>query len=187
MQENKNHKSEAVSYKELFLSSMKTEYIRELEIRQEPGQHGSMYLEAVLSGEAKENEIHGIGETLTLMYEKDGKEKPLFYGVIDKVQTVKDGESLILRLDAWDATRLMDTDKRLIAYQDLDMTTHQLIDKIMKTYPGADYKVHVPEEKIEQILVQYEETDWEFLKRVFAKYHAALYPDPAFEDRKSVV
>lgn len=181
MQENNNHKREAVTYKELFLSSMRTEYIRALEIRQELGQHGSMYLEAVLSGETTENEIHGIGETLTLMYEKDGEEKPLFYGVIDKVQTEKDGESLILKLEAWDATRLMDTDKRLITYQDLTMTAKQLMDEIMKTYPGADYKVHVPEEPIGQILVQYEETDWEFLKRVFAKYHAALYPDPAFD------
>lgn len=181
MQENKNHKSEAVTYRELFLSSMKTEYIRELEIQQEPGQHGSMYLEAVLSGETQENEIHGIGETLTLMYEKDGEQKPLFYGVIDKVQTEKDGESLILRLEAWDATRLMDTDRRLITYQDLKTTAKQLMGDIMKTYPGADYKVHVPEEEIGQILVQYEETDWEFLKRVFARYHAALYPDPAFD------
>lgn len=181
MQENNNHKREAVTYKELFLSSMRTEYIRALEIRQELGQHGSMYLEAVLSGETTENEIHGIGETLTLMYEKDGEEKPLFYGVIDKVQTEKDGESLILKLEAWDATRLMDTDKRLITYQDLTMTAKQLMDEIMKTYPGADYKVHVPEEPIGQILVQYEETDWEFLKRVFAKCHAALYPDPAFD------
>lgn len=181
MQENKKHERETVTYKELFLSSMKIKYIRNLEIRQELGQHSSMYLEAVLSGKTKENEIHGIGETLTLMYKKNGKEKPLFYGVIDKVQMEKDGESLILKLDAWDATRLMDTDKRLITYQDLKMTPKQLMTEIMKTYPRADYKVHISEESIGQILVQYEETDWEFLKRVFAKYHAALYPDPAFD------
>lgn len=181
MQGNNNHESKAVTYKELFLSSMKTEYIRELEIRQEPGQHGSMYLEAVLSGETEENEIHGIGETMTLMYEKDGEEKPLFYGVIDQVQTERDGKSLILRLEAWDATRLMDTDRRLIAYQNPEMTTEQLMKKIMETYTGSDYQIHVPEKAFGQILVQYQETDWEFLKRVFAKDYAALYPDPAFD------
>lgn len=115
------------------------------------------------------------------MYEKGEEELPLFYGVIDKVQTEKDGDSLILKLEAWDATRIMDTEKRLVTYQDPEMTAKQLADEIMKAYPGADYKVHVPEEPIGQFLVQYEETDWEFLKRFFARYHAALYPDPAFD------
>lgn len=181
MQESRIHKSEAVTYKELYLSSIETEYIRTLEIRQELGQHGSLYLEAVLRGETEENDIHGIGETVTLMYEKGGENTPLFYGVIDKVQTEKDGDSLILRLEAWDATRIMDTEKKLVAYQDIQMTAKQLMDEIMKAYPGADYKIHVPEEPIGQFLVQYEETDWEFLRRVFARYHVALYPDPAFD------
>lgn len=145
------------------------------------GQHGSLYLEAVLKGETEENDIHGIGETVTLMYEKSGEDKPLFYGVIDKVQTEKDGDSLILKLEAWDATRIMDTEKKLVTYQNLQMTAKQLMDEIMKAYPGADYKIYIPEEPIGQFLVQYEETDWEFLKRFFARYHVALYPDPAFD------
>lgn len=181
MQENKIHRGEAITYKELYLSSVETEYIRVLEIRQELGQHGSLYLEAVLKGETEENDIHGIGETVTLMYDKGGENTPLFYGVIDKVQTEKDGDSLILKLEAWDATRMMDTEKKLITYQNLQMTVKELMEEIMEAYPGADYKIPDPEEQIGQFLVQYEETDWEFLKRFFARYHAALYPDPAFD------
>lgn len=56
------HKEEAVTYRELYLSSIKVEYIRALEIRQELGQHGSLCLEAVLWGETEENDIHGIGK-----------------------------------------------------------------------------------------------------------------------------
>lgn len=111
----------AVTYKELYLRAVETEYIRALEIRQEIGQHGSMYLEAVLNGEAEENDIHGMGKTVTLMFGKSGEKRPLFYGVIDKMQTEKDGEGLVLKLKAWDATCLMDTEKRLIAYQDIEM------------------------------------------------------------------
>lgn len=171
----------AVTYKELYLRAVETEYIRALEIRQEIGQHGSMYLEAVLNGEAEENDIHGMGKTVTLMFGKSGEKRPLFYGVIDKMQTEKDGEGLVLKLKAWDATCLMDTEKRLIAYQDIEMAAGQLMDGIMKAYPGSDYKVNIPEEPVGQFLVQYEETDWEFLKRLFARYHAALCPDPAFD------
>jgi len=171
----------AVTYKELCLRAVETEYIRALEIRQEIGQHGRMYLEAVLKGGTEENDIHGMGKTVTLMYGKSAEKKPLFYGVIDKVQTEKDGEGLVLKLEAWDATRLMDTEKRLVTYQDIEMAAEQLMDGIMKTYPGSDYKVNIPKEPVRQFLVQYEETDWEFLKRLFARYHAALCPDPAFD------
>ena len=174
-------KNEAITYKDLYLTSIETEYICALEIKQEPGEHGNLYLEAVLKGETKENDIHKIGETVTLMYEKNGENTPLFYGVIDKIQVEKDGDSLILKLEAWDASYIMDTEKKLVTYQNLQMTPKQLMNEIMKAYPGADYKIHIPEEAIGQFLVQYEETDWEFLKRFFARYHMALYPDPAFD------
>lgn len=181
MPKNRILKNEAITYKDLYLTSIETEYICALEIKQEPGEHGNLYLEAVLKGETKENDIHKIGETVTLMYEKNGENTPLFYGVIDKIQVEKDGDSLILKLEAWDASYIMDTEKKLVTYQNLQMTPKQLMNEIMKAYPGADYKIHIPEEAIGQFLVQYEETDWEFLKRFFARYHMALYPDPAFD------
>ena len=174
-------KNEAITYKDLFLSFIQTTYIRTLDIRQRSGEHASLYLEAVLHSEIEENDLHGIGETMTLLYVQEGEIKPLFYGVIDEISTKKDGDSRILFLEAWDATRIMDTEKRFRAFQNPAMKVKELVDEVMKTYPGCDYKLHIPNVSIGQLLMQYGETDWEFLKRIFSKYYAPVYPDPAFD------
>ncbi len=172
---------DAITYKDLFLSSIGTAYIRTLNIKQQPNCHASLYLEAILDSDMQENDLHEINDTITLMYQKDGQRKPLFYGVIDHISTKKDGDSMVLLLEAWDATRIMDTDRRLRAFQNTEMKLQELLDEVMKTYPGADYKFHIPNSSIGQFVMQYEETDWEFLKRFFSKYYVALYPDPAFD------
>ncbi len=172
---------DAITYKDLFLSSVDMVYIRKLDIVQSPGSHASLYLEAVLDGEQDENEFHSIGKTMTLMYQSKEGSRPLFYGVIDKISIEKDGESVILYLEAWDSTQLMDTERRNRAFQDPQMTPHQIMAEVMQAYPGADYRLNVPETPIGQLIVQYEETDWEFLNRFFSRYQEPLYPNPEFE------
>ena len=53
--------------------------------------------------------------------------------------------------------------------------------EVMCTYPAADYKLNVPKMPIGQLIIQYEETDWEFLNRFFARYKEPLYPNPESE------
>lgn len=45
------------------------------------------------------------------------------------------------------------------------MTPEELMAEVMRTYPAADYKLNVPKMPIGQLIIQYEETDWEFLNR----------------------
>ena len=166
---------DGVTYKDLFLSSIDVVYIRRLDIVQKPASHASLYLEAVLDGEQEENELQNISKTMTLMYRTEGETRPLFYGVIDKIFIRKDGEDVSLYLEAWDATYLMDTERRIRIFQNPQMTPEELMAEVMCTYPVADYKLNVPKMPIGQLIIQYEETDWEFLNRFFAR------------DRKSVV
>ena len=179
--ENWTDEQDVITYKDLFLSFVQTVYFRKLEISQKPGEHAALYLEAVLDSDLSENDFHAIPQTITVMYRKNGEDKPLFYGVLDTVHIDKDGAESVLRIEAWDATRLLDTDRKSRTFQNPQMTVRQLTDEIMKPYPGADYKIHIPDVPIGQLITQYEETDWEFLKRFFSKYHETLYPDPAFD------
>ena len=117
---------DGVTYKDLFLSSIDVVYIRRLDIVQKPGSHASLYLEAVLDGEQEENELQNISKTMTLMYRTEGETRPLFYGVIDKIFIRKDGEDVSLYLEAWDATYLMDTERRIRIFQNPQMTPEEL-------------------------------------------------------------
>ena len=178
---------DGITYKDLFLTSIDVAYIRKLDMIQTPGSHARLSLEAVLDGEQAENELQNLSNTLTLMYQMEGEARPLFYGVIDKLWIHKQGEGISLYLEAWDATYQMDTKRRKRVFPNPQMTPGELMEEVMSAYPDADYKLNVPEIPVGQWMIQYEETDWEFLKRFFARYQEPLYPNPEFESIRVLV
>ncbi|WP_139348711.1 contractile injection system protein, VgrG/Pvc8 family [Clostridium sp. Marseille-P2415] len=172
----------AVTYKDLFLGAMGIAYFRRIRINEKPGEHASLYVEAVLDSEMDENDFHEIRDNVSLVYRKDGKDHVLFYGVLDRIAMDKDGDEHVVIMEAWDGTRQMDVERRKRIFQNPQMGVRQLIGQVMSTYAGSDYMIHIPDTPIGQLVVQYEETDWEFLKRFLSKYKENLYPDPAFPD-----
>ena len=170
----------AVTYKDLSLSVRNVISIRRIEITQEPGDHARMYVEAVLDSDMEENDFHEIEEQVFLVYEREEGANILFYGIIDQIRMEREGADRLLYLNARDATRQMDIERRSRAFQNPQMTVSQLVEEVMAAYPDADYKIHVADEPIGQLVIQYEETDWEFLKRFFSKYHVQLYPDTSY-------
>lgn len=179
---NPQNDKDAVTYKDIFLGSVGVVYFRKIKITEKPGEHASLYVEAVLDSDRSENDFHQIKDTISLKYRKEGNEHVLFYGVVDKVFMNKDGKEWLLKLEARDGTCQMDVKRRNRIFQNPQMSVHQLISKIMDGYSGSDHMVHLPDEPVAQLLVQYEETDWEFLKRFLSKYKENIYPDPAFPD-----
>lgn len=171
---------EAVTYKDLFLGVQGLVYFRKIDIREKPGEHAFLYAEAVMDSEIDDNDLHGISTSVSLVYKKDGKDHVLFYGILDKVSLSRDGGEKIITIEAWDGTHQMDVTRRKRIFQNPQMSVTGLVSEIMKSYVGSDHMVHIPDVPIGQLVVQYEETDWEFLKRFLSKYNDALYPDPAF-------
>ena len=76
----------------------------------------------------------------------------------------------------------MDIQRKNVSFRIRKWGVHQLVSEVMKTYIGSDYKIHIPDVPIGQLVVQYEETDWEFLKRFLSKYNEMLYSDTTFPD-----
>lgn len=177
-----NSDREAITYKDLSLGTIGVAYFREINITQRPGSHGFLRVEAVLDSEMDENDFHQIKDSLSLVYQKDGKEQVLFYGVLHNISMNRDGDEFVATLEAWDGTRQMDVERKNRIFQNPQMGVHQLFRQVMDSYPGSDHMVHIPDTPIGQLVVQYEETDWEFLKRFLSKYKESLYPDPAFPD-----
>lgn len=175
-------KTGAITYKDLFLSTTEVAYFTDVKVEQSPGEHAYLYVRAVLDSNMEENDFHGINHDVSLQYWKDGKAHVLFYGVVEELYLEEDGDAKTLVLTAWDATKQMDIDRRRYTFQNPEMSVQQLVATIMAAYPGADFKVHVPDGPLGQFIVQYEETDWEFLKRFFSRYGETLYSDPTFPD-----
>lgn len=78
-------------------------------------------------------------------------------------------------------TWAMDIIKRSRSFQDISMTVHQLIREVMSGYADSDCIIQIPDEPIGKLVIQYQETDWEFLMRFVSMYGAVLIPDMVSE------
>lgn len=113
----------------------------------------------------------------------------LFSGVIVKVEAESEGIEqnavYYLEFEAYSYTYLMDIQYKKRSFQDVHMTYDQLIRKIIQDYPQSDYLNNVGgTETLNSLTMQYQETDWQFLKRIASKFYAPLIANHSFKSPK---
>lgn len=170
----------AITYKDLYLSFGEVISMDRLEIVQSPNRHGRLNLSAVLNGEGEGEVFDELPSDVSVLYREDGEEKVLFKGMVAESSMERVGNHRKLELKAYDATYLLDTKRKTRSFQDTSRTNHSVIAEIMKEYPECICMKNLPERPIGRIWFQYEETDWEFLRRFLSSYSDSLYADATY-------
>lgn len=170
----------AITYKDLYLSFGEVISMDRLEIVQSPDRHGRLSLSAVLNGEGREEVFDELPEEVSVLYREDGEEKILFKGMVADSSMERVGNHRKLELKAYDATYLLDKKRKTRSFQDTTRTNHSVIAEVMKEYPECICMKNLPESPIGRIWFQYEETDWEFLRRFLSSYSDSLYADATY-------
>lgn len=173
--------SNAITYKDMFLSLPGFYQIRKLTIQELPGKHSKMSLEAAISAETDEQFFHALPETISLNYILEAQEYILFKGVLSNAYLKTEDGVRILEVEALDATYWMDIDRKNRCFQNLGLTVQGVISEIMKGYGNSISNCNIPDIPIGELIFQYEETDWEFLNRFISRYHDTLYPSAVFD------
>lgn len=137
---------------------------------------------------------HGVAVVQGIMEQREGMESdPLeggeilirrhdaakqFIGVIRSMEIEREGDFNSFRLVAKSASYKMDGVKRKRAFQNLEMTYGDVIREVLAPYTESSYIDTVTGGmKIPHILIQYNETDWDFLKRFASHFNEALCED----------
>lgn len=168
----------AYGFQNLRLSGYEVEEILECKIQGNMGEHTTAYVKALLKEEAKEELIHTTSTHYPIeIYVQDKDKKiSLFYGVATKVSVHFEAEVYWLYLEAKSYTYLMDITRHSRSFQDIQMTYHEVIKSIVKHYSHAECILNIPNIPIGQLLVQYEETDWQFIKRITSTFNEGVFP-----------
>ncbi|WP_129598123.1 phage baseplate assembly protein V [Anaerophilus nitritogenes] len=176
--------SHAISYENIRISTYEMEYIKDLKITNSINEHATLELTGVLVHERKDEDIHLTEQNtpIEVYYLKANGKVSLFYGIITqiKIKVVEQVHNIYIKAKSY--TYLMDTFKRCRSFQDKNMTTHNLIREVMKDYNPSNYMIQIPDIPIGQLVLQYNETDWEFLKRFVSKFYAGLFPAIEFQN-----
>lgn len=168
---------EFVAYHNLRISTYDVTYIKDLSIENTPNNHAVLKLSAIIDEKLGEQYVHTTNDTtpIDVYYEENNEKKSLFNGVITRVRVALEGNGYVLYVEAKSLSYKMDIKKRSRSFQDIQMTSHELIKEIMKTYTDASYIMNIPNEPIGEFVMQYKETDWEFLRRFISRYHEGIF------------
>lgn len=149
--------------------------IKKFSFQHYPNQHPRANICAYLK---KDADIEKVFENLenkivSVLYKKDEKEKKIFTGYVENTKIVQQGlEYYELNLELIGVSSVLDFEKKEKSFQNTENTHRQIVDKVLHdTYnPPIVWKDN-KEQKIGMPVMQYKETDWEFIKRMVSIYH----------------
>lgn len=173
-----------IAYDNLRISTYDCKYIRDMKIENDINNHAILKLTCVLDDEAKDSYIQDTDEEtpIEVFYEKEESHFSLFNGIVTKVKIDVVNYVYTLFIEAKSFDYKMDIYKQKRDFQNTNMTTHELISEVIKSYTGAQYYINIPNEPIGQFMLQYNETDYEFLKRLVSKYNQTIISAIAFNN-----
>lgn len=164
----------------LSVSPFIVEGIVEMRINQSLNQHASLYLKGIIP---KETGDAGVLETddstVITVSDQDGI---IFDGLAQDIRATFEGQ--VYYLEVWGVSHTVKADTGILSrsFQDAGMSYAQIADK-MAGENGLAVSVEAPPLSVNNILLQYQETNWEFLKRIASHNHSVLLPSidsPAF-------
>ena len=144
--------------------------------------HAHLNIEGAISPVAKEKYLQQSleDETLTLTYMEETYARTIFSGVILGTIIRHSGGSYKITIKAISHTYLLDIAKESRSYQDVSMSYAEVVNAEL----SGRYAVHIDcydewNMPVKEFLLKYQETCWEFMKRLASHHLLGLLPDMA--------
>ena len=150
--------------------------VLECEIESRAGEHSTLVILARVTEEEFVFEISDCQDLEVLLREGEGR-KILFSGILTDIQITESGQVKTVRIEGKSRSWLMDREKHSRSFQNAKMTFQELAQEILANYKDADLIYAAAGKVVGSLIVQYEETDWEFLQRVLSREGIMITPD----------
>ena len=159
--------------------------VQVVEVRRQEGLNRHAYLQvtAIIEEETIEEYFHQMaeGQKISAGLTEQG-ETTFFVGYLDTADVFFDKGQAMLSLTAVSFTKKWDIVKRQRSFQNLDFSYSDIIDQVLSGYENKSWIGKVDtSKKISGLILQYNETDWEFLCRLASHFGTYLMADPCSE------
>lgn len=99
----------------------------------------------------------------------------LFAGSLEKIICRKENQMLMMEISGISETVKLDRYKKRQSFQNTELTYKEIVQKVIEGYAGTEVIWGIKEDKeIGKPIIQYDETDWEFLIRLSSHFREPL-------------
>jgi hypothetical protein len=153
---------------------MRTEHPSDLLIEQAFDSHGRAIIKAGLKESESDDAIHSVTADSVISVKAGGA--ILFCGMPINVKTKNEGGLKSVELELSGMSKKLDVKVRSRSFQDVGMTFESLFKEIAYEYDGDILDFASNGAALGVPFIQYEETDWEFMKRLASRFGAPVFP-----------
>ena len=147
---------EGISYKKLKVNGYEIQSIEQMKIVAKVNEHASLYLTGVLEESVKDKYIDLAYKDKSIeVYSEDEGKTLLFSGVVTNIEINVQGELYKIMVEAKSRSYLLDIEKKSRSFQDISITSHELVQSIMTKYLGSQVITNIPDKNIQELLVQF--------------------------------
>ncbi|KJD38616.1 hypothetical protein QD46_18325 [Paenibacillus polymyxa] len=175
--------SDGIGYESLrFYGPFQPLHIEQLQITRTINDHTYLHISGMLSEEQGAACIsHNIEQepiAIRQLNDQGQSLRRLFHGIVTRMSVHCVRGVYTFELEAASHSYQMDIKRKRRSYQDIHRTYDDLVTALVRKYQYGDAIDTVSNHaKLETFVLQYEETDWAFLKRLASRFGSVLVPE----------
>ncbi|MWC30006.1 contractile injection system protein, VgrG/Pvc8 family [Paenibacillus sp. MMS18-CY102] len=175
-----------LSYANLRITPYELVQIQSLKIVKSMNDHVRVSLTGIIPEKFKDQYVTKSESeepvTIELLDKKSGRATPLFKGMVVDAEVRMVRGVYYLAVEAVSFTFLLDMKRKQRSFQNPRMTYSDLVKAVVDDYEKGDAIDQVSKgAAIGTFIMQYEETDWQFLKRMASRFNTVLVAVSAFD------
>ncbi|WP_231517236.1 contractile injection system protein, VgrG/Pvc8 family [Paenibacillus sp. UNCCL52] len=175
--------SDGIGYESLrFYGPFQPLHIEQLQITRTINDHAFLHISGMLSEEqgavciGQDMEQEPI--VIRQLDDQGQSLRRLFHGIVTRMSVHCVRDVYTFELEAASHSYQMDIKRKRRSYQDIHRTYDDLVTALVRKYQYGDAIDTVSNHaKLETFVLQYEETDWAFLKRLASRFDSVLVPE----------
>ncbi len=176
-----NTYEEVIGYGELELvSPYEVQTLHHLTLAQTVNDHARLTIKGFIPAEKKDScmRLASPSDRIELFQKSKGQRiRTLFKGQVTEMAVRMVRGVYQIELEAVSSTFTLDYKQKYRSFQHNKMTYQAMIKKVLKDYSGADVIDTVSKATpLKQFILQYKETDWQFLQRMASHFRTVLIP-----------
>ena len=176
------------TYGDILVSPYKYEKILNIKITREINEHGKLYINGVIEDKYTDKYVEGAKDDESIkvsVKDNNGNIIDLFYGVVTSISINATDDVRVLEVEALSQTILMDIKKKSRTFQNKNSTYRDIFNEINREYTRAQvFDIVTGETKIDKLITQFKETDWELIKRLASHFNIGVVSECQLPDIK---
>lgn len=157
----------------LTIAPFELEQILEIKMEQKMNEHATLYLNGILKDGVADTIVADMTEKTSITFKHD--DKVIFCGILQDINVILENAVYYIKASAVSHSILLDLKPMKRSFQEKGQSFDKITEYIIKD-AGAKMSFHAPEKSVENIMLQYNETDWQFAKRLASHSNSVLIP-----------